>query len=197
MRIQFLKRIISIFLSCCIIGSALPVKIYAKEAVDAGWTRQKYEYRDAEYMYDSSVNMEYVTMLGMEYEACQERINSYIRQSALDDMFQSLLFSVRETYYEENELGEVRTDVGINHIDYFGPCYLYGDILSISHSCTDMTLGLFSEFGTWEASKNHYFLEIDNLNLKTNKLVKLNDFFVINEELWEILEGVDVTLYKI
>lgn len=199
MKVHLPQKITAIFLLCCIVFSGLAVQVDAREREDADNDVYKiarfYEYGDSDYTYRNILELSFSEVYGMKNEKFQENINFLIQQEALDDMFQELLLDVSYPYHDWNELGDPRRSSVMNSIVYYR-VYLYGNIISIYRSVTDMDEGSFSDWGTWERSKEEMILDVCNFDVTTGEEVKLNEILILEDEFFEIIEDVDITLYN-
>ncbi len=199
MKIYMPQKIIAILLLCCIVLLLLPVQVDAREREDADndvyEVIRSYDYGDSDYTYRNILNLTFSEAYGMEDEKFQENINFLIQQEALDDMFHELLIDVSHPYHECNELGEPRRSSVMNSIGYY-KVYLYGNILSIYRTVTDLDEGSFTDWGTWEMSKMGMILDVCNFDVTTGEEVKLNEILTLDDEFFEIIEDVDITLYN-
>lgn len=199
MRVHLIQKITAIFLLCCIILLLLPVQVDANEKEDTDndvyEVIRVYDYGDSDYTYQNILNLTFPEVHGMEDEKFQENINFLIQQEALDDMFHELLLDVSYPYHEWNELGEPRRSSVMNSIHY-SDVHLYGNILSINRFVTDMDEGSFTDWGTWEMSKEEMIFDVCNFDVTTGEEVKLNEILTLDDEFFETIEDVDITLYN-
>ncbi len=195
MKIHLSQKITAVCLLCCILINLIPVKISAHEEEAADCVFRVYGYQDAEYMYGNVIEVQYPEIVGMEDKEYQEKMNCFIQQKALDDMFSGYLFDIKRAYPDQNELREPRTEFNARSVQW-GTSYLFGDILSIFTYYADRERGIFPESGIWEPERGGQHFDICNFDVTTGEVVTLNEILVLDDNFLEILENMDITQYN-